>query len=118
MGINARTLRLRKALRCQVQLFGFENSASARSGERRSRTKFGAQIKSYAKKYFSLLPRLANAVASRHALPSSSRQSRGNFHYDNRGRGAASECSPNPFPSGSRIAGEEATREENGLVDF
>src|SRR5438309_980700 len=83
MGINARTLRLRKALRCQVQLFGFENSASARSGERRSRTKFGAQIKFYAKKYFSLLPRLANAVASRHALPSSSRQSRGNFHYQN-----------------------------------
>jgi len=122
MGINARTLRLRKALRCQVQLFGFENSASARSGERRSRTKFGAQIKFYAKKYFSLLPRLANAVASRHALPSSSRQSRGNFHYHNRGRGAASECQPNPLSlgpsSGSRIAGEEATRKEKRLVDI
>ena len=26
------------------------------------------------------------------SLPSSSGQSRGNFHYDNRGRGAASEC--------------------------
>lgn len=71
-------------------------------------------------KYFCLLPRLANAVASRHALPSSSRRSRGNFHYHNRGRGASSECQPNslPFPSGRRIAGEEATGEEKGLVDL
>src|SRR6266550_2634543 len=74
------------------------------------------------KKYFCLLPRRANAVASQHAPPSSSGRSRGNFHYHNRSRGAASECQPNPFSlrlsSGSRIAGEEATRKEKRLVDI
>ena len=70
------------------------------------------------KKYFNLLPRRATAVASRHALQSSSRESRGNFYYDNSGRGAASERQPNGFPSGNRLAGEEATREEKRLVDL
>ena len=55
-------------------------------------------------------------------LPSSSGRSRGNFHFHNRGRGAASECQPNPLSlllsSGSRIAGEEATRKEKRLVDI
>jgi len=67
-------------------------------------------------KIFNLLPRRATAVASRHPLQSSSPESRGNFYYNNSGRGASPECQPNGLPSGNRIAGEEATDQEKGLV--
>ncbi len=67
-------------------------------------------------KIFNLLPRRATAVASRHPLQSSSPESRGNFYYNNSGRGAPPECQPNGPSSGNRIAGEEATDQGKGLV--